>query len=101
MVAMFQNKKYITEMSKNKIPKHNDWRRQGQENYLLGLKLVFQDYHPYRFGWDHDHCEFCGLKFSLSGDDLRKGYSAANGYHWICSDCFNDFRDEFSWEVQE
>jgi len=91
----------MKKMSKNKIPTPDDWRRQGQEKYLKGVKLMFRDYHPYRIGWDHDHCEFCGAKFSLNEGDLKKGYSTEDGYHWICSRCFNDFKNEFCWQVEE
>ena len=68
-----------------------DWRRQGQEQYLFGVKLFFRDYHPYRSNWEHDHCEFCGVKFSLNKEGIQKGYSTEDGYHWICNQCFNDF----------
>ena len=77
----------------------DDWRRQGQEKYLTAVKLVMRDYSPYRPGWEHDHCEFCGEKFSKDNGDLDEGYSTEDGYHWICEKCFNDFRDEFSWLV--
>lgn len=79
----------------------DDWRRQGQEKYLKGLELVRRDYSPYRQGWDHDHCEFCGKKFSLSNGDLNFGYSTEDGYHWICEQCFVDFKGEFGWTVVE
>jgi hypothetical protein len=87
-------------MIKQQKPSQDDWRRQGQENYLKGVKLVFQDYQPSKTGWDHDHCEFCGSKFSLHGSDLKKGYSTENKYHWICTDCFADFEGEFSWQIE-
>lgn len=80
-------------------PPRDDWRRQGQETYLKGQKLVMRDYHPYREGWDHDHCEFCGRKFSLDEGDLHSGYSTEDSYHWICSPCFEDFRSEFEWTI--
>lgn len=74
-----------------------DWRRQGQERYLKGVELVFKEYRPYRKKWDHDHCEFCGKKFSLNEGDLRKGYSTKDSYHWVCEACFADFKEEFDW----
>jgi len=88
-------------MIENNKPTKDDWRRQGQEKYLKGVNFVFKDYQPYRIGWDHDHCEFCGAKFSLNGDDLKKGYSTEDSYRWICGDCFNDFKEEFNWQVIE
>lgn len=86
-------------MSNIKKMKPDDWRRQGQEKYLTGVRLIFRDYYPYRPGWDHDHCEFCGEKFSLNEGDLKKGYSTEDGYHWICDQCFVDFKDEFGWQI--
>ena len=88
-------------MLENKMPTQDDWRRQGQVTYLRSVKLVLKDYQPYRAGWDHDHCEFCGSRFSLDGDDIRKGYSTEDRYHWICIDCFNDFKSEFSWQIEK
>jgi hypothetical protein len=100
MVAMCQNK-IDKEMIENKKPAQDDWRRQGQEKYLKGVKLVFQDFHPYRKKWDHDHCEFCGNKFSLNEGDLKKGYSTKDSYRWICGDCFKDFNEEFDWTIED
>ncbi len=88
--------KYIIMHTNKKIPL-NDWRRQGQEKYLMGEKLIFQNYYPYREGWDHDHCEFCGAKFSLSLNDINEGYAPHDKYHWVCGQCFNDFKEEFHW----
>ena len=87
-------------MDEIKRPTADDWRRQGQEKYLKGVILLHRMYQPYRPGWEHDHCEFCGNKFSLNQGDLKEGYSTKNGYHWVCSDCFNDFKNEFNWKVE-
>lgn len=88
----------ITVMCKTKHPKSNDWRRQGQESYLKDVTLTKKEYKPYRQGWEHDHCEFCGVKFSLCKDDLTEGYSTPNYYHWVCEECYEDFKFEFGWE---
>ena len=82
------------------MPNPNDWRRQGQEKYLKGSKLSLKGYSPFREGWEHDHCEFCGAKFSLNEEDIKEGYSTEDGYRWICIECFNDFKDEFFWQVE-
>lgn len=79
-------------------PLSDDWRRHGQEKYLKGENLIARDYYIYRDGWDHDHCEFCGAKFSLDKNDLNEGYATKDGYHWVCQDCYNDFKDEFNWK---
>lgn len=77
----------------------DDWRLQGQERYLKGVKLSHADYQPYREGWDHDHCEFCSRKFSLAANDLHKGYVTEDRYHWICEPCFADFANSFGWTI--
>ena len=69
----------------------DDWRRQGQERFLRGKRLALRAYRAYRAGWEHDHCEFCGAKFSESGADLSEGYVTDDNYHWICATCFVDF----------
>jgi len=86
---------------KNNNVQQKDWRRQGQERYLMRLTLIFHKYQPYRKDWDHDHCEFCGKKFSLNDEDMNEGYSTIDHYRWICIDCFNDFKDEFNWSYEK
>ena len=87
---------------RNQINKNlmNDWRLQGQEKYLMGVKLVWKKYKPSHRGWDHDHCEFCGLKFSLNGGDFDAGYATCDDYHWICKNCYEDFKVLFNWSVE-
>lgn len=86
-------------MSDDRLPAPDDWRRQGQETYLAGAKLVKQAYRAYRQGWEHDHCELCWANFSLEPGDVNAGYSTKDCYRWICPDCYEDFRHEFSWVV--
>ena len=83
----------------------DDWRLTNQENYLKGVKLVRRKYiqsieNP---DLDHDHCCFCWAKFSLidATEFLKEGYATSDGYHWICSQCFEDFKDRFQWAVHE
>jgi len=91
-------------MNDIKVPS-GDWRRQGQEKYLVEAVLVHRPYsqRPNNPDWDHDHCEFCWAKFALfSGPDiLKEGYSTEHDDHWICPACFEDFRVEFKWTVKE
>ena len=81
----------------------NDWRLQGQEQYLQGVELVKQDYCFYEANpnWDHDHCEFCWAEFQVGGpgESLSAGYSTRDQYRWICETCFNDFQPKFKWRV--
>ena len=81
----------------------NDWRLQGQENYLTGLTFELKKYKKYSPNWDHDHCEFCWKEFSeeKSEDVLNEGYATEDNYRWICPACFLDFKEMFDWKVKE
>ena len=78
-------------------PSENDWRRRNQEKYLKGRRWSRQTYKPYREGWDHDHCEFCMVKFSLHQSDLQRGYATEDNYYWVCENCFKEFQAVFGW----
>jgi hypothetical protein len=82
-----------------------DWRCQGQEKYLQGVTLVHRQYRrcPKNTNWDHDHCEFCGVKFMVEDfpEVLHQGYATEDDYRWICEPCFADFREMFKWQVIE
>lgn len=83
----------------------DDWRRMGQERFLKGVTLVHRSYrrNPDNPDWDHDHCEFCGAKFVVDGESecLAEGYATQDDYHWVCPRCFEDFRAEFQWSLEE
>jgi hypothetical protein len=91
----------LTEREFQSERKMNDWRLQGQEKYLTSVELERKKYQPYREGWDHDHCEFCGAKFSLvEPGSLCIGYVTSTNYHWICDSCFADFKEKFGWTTK-
>ncbi len=77
----------------------DDWRRQGQERYLVGIALKRMPWSSRSPSWDHDHCEFCQTKFASSvfPDALHEGYGTVDLYRWVCPECFEDFREEFRW----
>ena|SRR5665213_2304878 len=80
-----------------------DWRLQGQERYLQGVALLHRDYPRCQknVDWDRDHCAFCWGNFMVEDlpDVLHAGYCTEDEYHWICEQCFKDFRDQFCWRV--
>ena len=84
------------------MPEQDDWRRQGQEMYLKGATLSFKKYTAQGESWDHDHCEFCGAKFMETGNGeiLTEGYVTENNYRWICQQCFDDFKGEYAWKLE-
>ena len=78
----------------------NDWRLQGQEKYLKGARLCYKNYVDRKTQTDHDHCEFCGTKFSEAiPDALKAGYTTTDDYRWICLQCFDDFKEMFEFKV--
>ncbi len=80
---------------------NDDWRLfRGQEKYLHGVTLIQQSYKPKSPYNDHDHCEFCMDKFGQDRNDLDYGYSTEDNDIWICSDCYNDFKEMFKWTVK-
>ena len=82
----------------------DNWRLFGPDQYLHGLELTFRRYRPSSSSPISDHCEFCSRKFAVKaqGPEFQtEGYATANGFRWICSDCFEDFKDEFEWRVSE
>ena len=75
---------------------NNDWRLTNQKNYLYKKKLIKGKYVPYRSGWEHDHCEFCSERIDKN---TSIAYSTEDGYHWICEECYNDFKEMFKWDI--
>jgi len=79
----------------------NDWRLMGQEDYLMNAKLRRESYAAPTLTWDHDHCAFCSLKFSENEGDLHVGYRELKDSHWVCEECFRDFKEMFNFTVVE
>jgi hypothetical protein len=78
-----------------------DWRLRDQTKYLQNAVVLWKAYKPSRESWSHDHCEFCWRKF-VEGEgpgDLHRGYCTEDEYHWICPQCFEDFKEMFGLTV--
>jgi hypothetical protein len=90
----------------------------GQEKFLPpGTRWVHKSYRLSRPEWDHDHCAFCSAKFvddstpqgrellevdesvRSSGVTTLAEHEHGSDYHWVCDDCFEDFRAEFRWVI--
>jgi hypothetical protein len=91
-----------------------DWRLMGQERFLQGAAFRHKPYRAWRDDWEHDHCAFCTRELVEKGassddpDAQTEGYAAIgrgprgeDDYHWVCDDCFGDFRDRWEWTVVE
>jgi len=78
----------------------DDWRLMNQERFLMDVSLKHMVWDPWSETWDHDHCSFCFEKFSQYDGDLHEGYCTLDEYHWICKECFEDFKDMFRWKVE-
>ena len=80
----------------------NDWRRTGQEKFLKNIDLI--KIFPEKFVKErsisnfHEHCEFCMMV--INSDYLKVSYATKDLYHWICQDCFEDFKEEFNWRIE-
>ena len=76
----------------------DDWRLNGQEQFLLGVKLIKKRFISCGYH-DHEHCDFCWDKISEEKEDLNFGYCMEDEHHWVCETCFNDFKDRFKWTI--
>lgn len=79
----------------------DDWRLNGQEEFLRGQALYHRIWAPHFPQSDHSHCIFCWAKFSELADTLHEGYLTQDSRHWICPECFRDFQAMFGWKVIE
>jgi len=79
----------------------DDWRLHGQDRYLKSETLYYRNYKVIAKEREHDHCEFCWRKFTEDGDmdSINSGYTTSDNYRWICSDCYEDFKDIFNWNL--
>ncbi|MDR1840510.1 MAG: hypothetical protein LBQ86_01115 [Holophagales bacterium] len=76
---------------------NTDWRIRNQMNYLKGVRLVHSKYIQPREDWDHDHCEFCTDKIDAS---TGMAYYTKDTHHWICEECYADFKELFEWKLE-
>lgn len=70
-----------------------DWRLFNQDKYLQGKQLEKRRFVPMEQN-DHEHCCFCTEKIWLENPE---GYCTKDGYYWICTQCYNDFKARFGW----
>lgn len=77
---------------------YNDWRLTNQVNYLFKKQLKKGKYVPYKENWNHDHCAFCSEKIDAN---TTEAYATLDNYHWICIDCFEDFKEMFQWTLND
>lgn len=75
-----------------------DWRLVNQEKYLMKAHFVYTTFEP-RGVHDHVHCAFCWEKIGVDG--IREGYCTDDGWHWVCPQCFQDFKDQFQWVLDD
>lgn len=68
------------------------------EEKLFGAELILHSWHRTDKN-DHDHCAFCWDKFAEYDGCLQVGHSTRDGFYWICSACFQEFKERFRWKV--
>lgn len=69
------------------------------QRFMIGTRLKKSIY-PASPIDDHEHCTMCGAKFSAHQGDIHEGYVTLDGQHWICSECLNDYSEEYGWIVE-
>lgn len=75
-----------------------DWRLTNQMNYLYRATLKKAVFKVSATN-DHEHCEFCWDKFGENEGLQKSGYCTLDRYHWICNECFQDFQEQFEWNL--
>jgi predicted Fe-S protein YdhL (DUF1289 family) len=78
---------------------YDDWRMQGQIDYLKGVDLMRSKWLTLDENWDHDHCMFC--KVTLDASTEVMAYCTEDYYTWVCEKCYNDFKEVFEWALVE
>lgn len=73
----------------------SDWRITNQHRYLDDVDLVWDKFQKHGLT-DHVHCEFCMVKFP---QEVEFGYRTIDSKHWICKECYEDFKNEFHWRL--
>ena len=80
----------------------DDWRLRGQDEYMQGMKFIYKKFAVGGDSNEHEHCEFCWHKFMEHPEGIEdcssSGYCSLDGKYWVCEECFEDFRESFSWE---
>jgi hypothetical protein len=88
----------------------DDWRLINPADWVNGATLTYGRFRQTTEDDDHAHCEFCWAKFmdpeyrtvrgyETPSDVLTEGYHSEDGFGWICSRCFEDFREMFDLTV--
>ena len=65
--------------------------------FLMNRVLRREAYRSANPDWlgDHEHCIFCGAKFSERDEDLREGFVTDDDLYWICENCFKENKDKY------
>lgn len=82
----------------------DNWKLNGQEEYLTNAVFRFARWKLTDPDWTHDHCEFCWATFSeYGGEDLAEGYVMDYGNRdvWVCPECFAEFQESFHFTLEE
>ena len=70
------------------------------QGFMIGKTLYRRNFLPVPES-DHEHCTMCGAKFSADSADLQTGFADADNVHWICTECFEEYKNEYGWTVSE
>ena len=69
----------------------------GAKNFVESTNLghEFLEGDKIQHFW-HEHCDFC-LEKALTDKECTF-YCTEDMHHWVCEECFLDFKEKFNWE---
>jgi hypothetical protein len=73
---------------------------QGAKAYVASTDKghEFLEGEKIQFFW-HEHCELC---FEKAATDISAAfYCTADMEHWICEECFGDFKEQYNWQEED
>lgn len=70
------------------------------QHFMVNAVMEKKDYKKSDLS-EHEHCTMCGTKFSERTKDLHLGYVTKDGIHWVCSECFEYYKQEYGWSCVE
>lgn len=72
---------------------------QQYQGFLSGKRMTYRIFISTP-DQDHEHCNFCGAKFSPRERDLWFGYAPSDASSWVCPECFALYRESYGFSSE-
>ncbi len=85
---------------------NGDWRLKAYDRYLDGSVFSLERFHSDATN-DHEHCVFCWQKITdldlpnCDKDGYCTTYEKTGQTHWVCKECFADFKEQFHFKEKK